>query len=128
MTKKNKKYLGIDWGEKRIGLSLGDSETGMVLPYKTIMSPKEIFSVISEEGIDEIVIGQPIKMSGEKFFLSEFNNFVSDIKAKLKIPVSLHDERLSSKAADALIGEKKIKAGRDEIAATLILQSYLDKK
>jgi putative Holliday junction resolvase len=127
MVNNPKKYLGIDWGEKRIGLALGDSETKLATPYKTIASGKEVLDVILEEGIDEIIVGKPIKMSGEEKYLDEFNNFITDLKNDLAIPVILVDERLSSKAADALVGNKKTKAGRDEIAAMLILQSYLDK-
>ncbi len=127
MTNQNKKYLGIDWGKSRIGLALGDSEIKLASPFKTIGSSKEVLDVVLEEGIDEIVVGKPIKMSGEEAYLDEFNKFINDLESDLAIPVILHDERLSSKAADALEGDKKIKASRDEIAAMLILQSYLDK-
>jgi putative Holliday junction resolvase len=127
MNSEFKKYLGIDWGMVRIGLALGDSETGLATPYKTIASGKEVLDVVLEEGIDEIIVGKPTKMSGEEKYLDEFNDFVEDLKNDLAIPVILVDERLSSKAADALIGTKKTKASRDEISAMIILQNYLDR-
>ena len=122
----DKKYIGIDWGEKRIGLALADEETCIALPFKTVGSLDELLMVIKEEEIDEIVLGSPKKMSGEAANNPLWLNFVEQLKAKGGKPVNFLDERLSSLAADALSGEKKDKAERDEIAATIILQDYLD--
>ncbi len=121
-----KKYLGIDWGEKRIGLALADEETSLALPFKTVSNLAELLALIEEEEIDIIVIGSPKKMSGEAANNPAWLNFVEQLKEKSGKPVNFLDERLSSLAADALSGEKKDKAQRDEIAATIILQDYLD--
>jgi putative Holliday junction resolvase len=121
-----KKYLGIDWGEKRIGLALADEETSLALPFKTVATLNEVLAVIKEEEIDEIIIGSPKKMSGEVANNPLWLNFVENLKEKSGKPVFFLDERLSSLAADALGGEKKEVAKRDEIAATIILQGYLD--
>ena len=123
-----KKYLGIDWGEKRIGLAIAEGETMMALPFDTISNINEILEVIEEEEINEIILGSPQKMSGREADNPKWLNFASRLKEKTVCPVILWDERLSSLAADALIGNKKTKAGRDEIAATIILQNYLDGK
>jgi len=121
-------YLGIDWGEKRIGLALGDDEIRVATPFKVVGSFDDVYRVVKEEKIDEIVIGEPIKMSGSnKNFLSDYENFVKELKEKLEIKLNFVDERLTSKAADALVGDKKTKASRDSIAAMLILQSFLDR-
>jgi putative Holliday junction resolvase len=122
----DKKYLGIDWGEKRIGLALADEETSLALPFKTVSGLAELLAVIKEEEIDEIVMGSPKKMNGEAANNPLWLSFVEQLKAKTDKPVNFLDERLSSLAADALSGEKKDKAERDEIAATIILQDYLD--
>ncbi len=121
-----KKYLGVDWGEKRIGLATADEETLLALPLKTVATLEELLAVISEEEIDEIIIGSPKKMSGEAANNPAWQEFVNRLKAKTVKPINFLDERLSSLAADALSGEKKDKAERDEIAATIILQDYLD--
>ncbi len=121
-----KKYLGIDWGEKRIGLALADEETCLALPLKTVSNLTELLAVIKTEEIDVIIIGSPRKMSGEVANNPSWLNFVEQLKEKSGKPVNLIDERLSSLAADALSGEKKDKAERDEIAASIILQDYLD--
>jgi putative holliday junction resolvase len=120
-------YLGIDWGEKRIGLALAQSETKIATPFKIVVSVPEILKVVNEEEIDLVILGKPNQISNLQYPISEqFKNFLSDLKNNLKIPIKLVDERLSSKAADALAGGKKVKASRDTIAAMIILQSYLD--
>ncbi|MCK5061030.1 Holliday junction resolvase RuvX [Candidatus Parcubacteria bacterium] len=123
----NKKYLGLDWGEARIGLAIGTSESKMALPLDTALTFEQVFQAIKDEEIDELVIGQPVKMSGDKIDLNkEYISFVEVLKNKINIPINFVDERLTSKAADSLAGDKKTKASRDAIAAMLILQSYFD--
>lgn len=122
-----KKYLGIDWGEKRIGLALADEETRLALPFKTVATLEELLQVIEAEEITDIVLGSPRKMSGEAANNALWLNFVERLKEKSSVRLYLLDERLSSLAADALGGAKKEKAERDEIAATIILQDYLDR-
>lgn len=121
------KYLGIDWGEKRIGLALGDSETGMATPFGVVAGVDDIIMTVRKEEVDVIVVGLPVKMSGKVETTDNFNKFLKEIKDNVKIPVLTVDERLTSKAADALPGSKKTKAPRDAVAAMLILQTYLDK-
>lgn len=65
MSDKIVKYLGIDWGEKRIGLSLGDSENKIAIPFKVVIEIDEILSAVKEEDIDEIIIGEPLAMNGD---------------------------------------------------------------
>jgi putative Holliday junction resolvase len=123
------KYLGIDWGEKRIGLALGDSETGIATPFKVVSGVDEIIKIIKSEEINIVVVGKPVSITNYKLQITnkEFNDFIGKLKEKTNIPVKFFDERLSSKAADALSGDKKTKAARDAVAAMIILQSYLDK-
>jgi RNAse H-fold protein YqgF len=120
-------YLGVDWGEKRIGLALGDSETKMAMPFKTVANAREVAKTAGEEMADVLILGEPIKMRGAADGLDKnFENFLAELKNLLpKIKIELVDERLSSKAADALPGGE-MKASRDEIAAMIILQSFLD--
>lgn len=126
---KGKIYLGIDWGEKRIGLALADGETRLAIPLSSVSSLKGLKEVILTEAPFVLVLGKPIKMSGESEKINPlFLNFL--LKLKEEFPnkrIELVDERLTSKQADALPGEKKDKASRDEVAAMIILQSYLDR-
>ncbi|MEK7557586.1 MAG: Holliday junction resolvase RuvX [Patescibacteria group bacterium] len=122
-----KKYLGIDWGEKRIGLAVGDSETKIAIPFKTVKNIEEVLQVIVDEEINIIIVGKPLSIVNYKLQITneKYNKFIKDLKDKSNLQIELIDERLSSKAADALIGDKKVKAKRDEVAAMLILQLYL---
>ncbi len=122
-----RKYLGIDWGEKRIGLATADSETGLALPLKTAGSLREVLAAVKEEEADILVLGAPRKLSGAEADNPAWQEFLAGLKETGK-RVELVDERLSSLAADALSGEKSEKAERDEIAATIILQNYLDRQ
>jgi len=123
------KYIGIDWGEKRIGLALADSEVKIATPFKTVKNIDEVKRTINNEQIDVIVAGKPISITDCKLQITnkKFNEFLQSLKNKINLPIELVDERLSSKAADALVGSKKAKASKDAIAAMLILQLYLDK-
>ena len=123
---KIKKYLGIDWREKRIGLATADDEVCLALPLKTVSSLAEVLSVLAEEEIDVIVMGSPRKMSGEAANNPLWLSFLDQLKERSGRTVILVDERLTSLAADSLEGSAAEKAERDEIAATLILQDYLD--
>lgn len=128
MQTQNVQYLGIDWGSVRIGLALGDSETGMASPYGIVASFDDVLKVIKKEEVEKIILGKPMMLSGgDENLMAGFVKFVEKLKKKTKLPIELIDERLSSKAADALVGDKKTKAGRDAVAAMLILQSYFDK-
>jgi putative Holliday junction resolvase len=127
MSDELKIYLGVDWGGKRVGLALGDSETKMAMPFKTVANAAEVVKTVGEEMVDVLILGKPIKMRGEGEGLDQnFVKFLEELKKLLpETPIELIDERLSSKAADALPGGD-LKASRDEIAAMIILQEYLD--
>mgnify|MGYP001806113060 FL=1 len=122
----DQQYLGVDWGEKRIGLALADIETRMALPFITVPDLRSLLAIVKAENIGLIVIGSPRKMAGEAASNPLFLSFLKDLQAQSPVPVVEIDERLSSKAADALPGQRRDKAGRDEIAATIFLQNYLD--
>ena len=121
------KYLGIDWGEKRIGLATAEEELNMALPLGTVADIAGILQTIEEEEITKIVLGRPYQMASLEHDISpDFLKFVTQLESQTKLQIIQVDERLSSLAADAMGGPKKMRAGRDEIAAALILQSYLD--
>jgi len=123
------KYLGIDWGEKRIGLALGDSETKIATPFKVVGDLVEVVKSIKEEEINKVIIGEPLGMANVKGLMAnEVIDFIHKLEKEIDVPIIKVDERLSSKGADALPGNKKEKSSRDEIAAMLILQTYLDRQ
>ncbi len=121
------RYLGIDWGEKRIGLALGDSETKIATPLGNVSSIEDILEIVRQEEINELVVGLPLSLSGEANKVSVgFKNFLNNLK-KYNFILHLVDERFSSHEADIRVGKKLKKFNRDAVAAMIILQSYLDK-
>jgi putative holliday junction resolvase len=125
MSDKIKNYLGIDWGEKRIGLAVAESETRLATPYKVVEDIKAVKDAIRQEKITEIIVGHPKRLS-DNVTTKKFQQFYEDIKKKIDLPITLMDERWSTKAISSLPGTKKSKAARDSISAMIILQTYLD--
>ncbi len=124
-----KKYLGIDYGAKRIGLAIGDSETKTAVVFGVAQNINDINKIVRQEDIGIIIIGAPYSIVDARHELpANFQAFLTELKAALpKAEIILEDERLSSKYADSLLGNKKTKASRDEIAAISILQGYFNK-
>lgn len=135
------KYIGLDLGSRTLGIALSDN-TGLIASnYKTIrhneeydLLLEEVKKLSEEVNAAGIVLGFPKNMNntiGPKGELSlEFKEKLENI---LTIPVYLQDERLTTKSAtDMLImgnvSRKKRKKVVDSLAATIILQSFLDKK
>ncbi|MDD3711455.1 MAG: Holliday junction resolvase RuvX [Patescibacteria group bacterium] len=128
-----KNYLGVDWGEKRIGLALANSESQIATPFRTVNNVSELITIIEQEKIKELVIGLPRKMIDGQVDNPKFINFLLILEDKMiahkinnKIKINFIDERLSSVQADSL-KNKKIKQDRDCVSAMIILQAYLDK-
>jgi putative Holliday junction resolvase len=134
MRKTNPKmYLGIDWGAKKIGLSLGDDHTNVAVPWLIVKDLAEVLKLLKKEAIDIIVVGEPKHLAG-KSDSKDFAKFLEALKSKTKLPIELIDERLSTRMANRLgydkkltVGQnKKVKKGDDAVAAMIILQSYFD--
>lgn len=122
------KILGIDYGEKRIGLAISDESLTFAREL-TILSPKEFWEqlnqLISDQQISKIVLGWPLNMSGgmtEK--TEEVASFKKQLMSKTGLIVEIIDERLSSAMAQNITGSKK---DLDSLAAQILLQNYLDK-
>lgn len=127
------KYLGIDYGGKRIGLAIGDDETHIAVPFETVEadSLKEavaaITLLIKEENIEKIVLGLPISMSGKEGGQVEIvRKFGAVLEKESGIKVEYEDERRSSKAAEGLTKGLHME-NKDAVAAMVILQTYLDR-
>jgi putative Holliday junction resolvase len=128
--------LGIDWGEKRIGVALSDSNGTIATPYETIDNDSNVVEqlkrLISETGAEHIVLGFPISLSGEDSHASDLMKArLEMLRDQLPIELELIDERLTTvsahkQLAEAGLSEKKRRNKVDEMAATIILQAWLD--
>ena len=135
------RYLGLDLGSRTLGVAVSD-KTGLIASnYEIIRHNEEydrlVFDVqklVDELEIDEIVLGYPKNMDGsegEKALLSK--NFKEELSKVIDKPIHLQDERLTTKSAtDMLIqgnvSRKDRKKVIDSVAASIILQTYLDRR
>jgi putative Holliday junction resolvase len=145
--------LGIDFGEKRVGVAVSDPEGLLALPLPVLDGSKEralldaIADLAREREVERVVIGLPLRLDGTVGGRAEATlRFRDLLAARLSVPIETWDERLTSAAAERLLrladGRESEKGGRprrrasslpkgekgrvDRIAAVLILQSYLD--
>lgn len=122
------RVLGIDYGEKRIGLALSDEEQKFSFEYD-IWQNYEFFerieSLIAEQDIEKIVLGFPLNMDGgETQKTQEVKEFKEHLLKQVSIPIEILDERLSSKMAAKIAGSD---SEIDSLAAQIILENYLNK-
>ena len=135
------KYLGLDLGSRTLGIAVSDGTGLIASSYKTIRHNEEyerllqeVKAIVEELNIQAIVLGFPKNMNnpiGPKGELSL--SFKEQLEKILDIPVILQDERLTTKSAtDMLImgnvSRKDRKKVVDSVAATIILQTYLDRR
>ena|SRR3989339_1013507 len=126
-------YLGIDFGERKIGVAI--SEGYFAKPYLVISANSldaqiaKIKNLCELEKITTIVVGFPVQ-DPQSVMAARIHTFLSHLKKAIQLPVILQDETLSSKEALAkmIAAGKKKKARRqdDAAAAAIILQNYLD--
>ena len=128
------RFLGIDYGEAKIGLALENNEDRLSLPYKILSEEdffKQIHSIIEDEEINEIVVGLPMNMKNEETQQTgKTNIFIEKLKNVIDLPVYIEDERMTSIMGGKLIrshGEKSKKQD-DASAASLILESFIRRK
>jgi putative Holliday junction resolvase len=124
------KYLGIDYGTKRIGVAISDEDGKLAFP-KTVIenNPESVFFVANlakEENINAIIIGESLDLSGnDNPLMKEINSFKENLSQKTSLPIVFEPEFFTSAEAERLQG----KNGKlDSSAAAIILKSFLDKK
>ena len=140
------KFLGIDYGTKRIGLAISDDDGQIAFPKEIILNDfdtfKKINEILKKEKINEVVIGESVDFSGKLNALSaRIEEFILELKEKFKLPISKQKEFLTSvearkggktkeiltqKQSHSRLKDKK-RGHIDASAAALILQRYLDK-
>ena len=132
------KYIGIDYGQKKIGLSVTDDNKVFAFPLETVKNIDFfdfIFDFTKENNVDKFIIGKPIRMSGENSEIeSEIIKFIKKLEKKFpNIPIVRFDERFTSKIATKSIlssgAKKKLRLKKeivDKISATIILRDFLE--
>jgi putative Holliday junction resolvase len=132
------RILAIDYGTRRIGLAITDElgVTAQGLPTLHRTNKRNDFDhlrrTIKNNCVAEIVVGLPLRMSGETGTQSaKVEEFAEELRARFKLPVHLFDERLTSVEANRVLDETEMSGRRrkevvDQLAAVLILRAFLD--
>lgn len=132
------RVLGLDVGSRRIGLAVSDPLGITAQGLETLQRRNKRYDfaalqeVIAEYEVGQIVLGLPLRMSGEEGIQSgKMQEFAEELRKKFGLPVHLWDERLTSVEANRLLRETGLSIEKraqavDRMAAVLILQSWLD--
>ena len=133
-----KRVLGLDVGSKRIGIAISDPLGITAQGLETLhrqnkrLDFEKLAKLAHDYEVAEIVVGFPLRMSGEEGIQAErMHAFAEELRKRLQLPVHLWDERLTSAEANRLLREAEMSIKRrgqvvDQMAAVLILQSWME--
>jgi putative Holliday junction resolvase len=133
------RIMGIDYGQRRIGLALSDPAQILSSSLMTITNRgdnavvSELRRIVSENSISAIVVGMPLNMNGSVGPRGkETIDFMNVINERLQLPVIPWDERLTSVSAQQVLTQSGKSPSRnkdkiDRIAAAILLQAFLDR-
>lgn len=134
------RYLGLDLGTKTLGLSISD-KTGLIASSLTILRHDDDFDllinelkkIIEEKEVEALVLGLPKNMNNSLGERAERTLLFKEKLEVFNLPIYLEDERLTTKVAENIlitadVSRKKRKKVIDKMAATVILQSFLDRR
>lgn len=121
------RILAIDYGEKKLGLAMGDTETKVASPFGILANNDQLIAelktIIQTEEINQIVLGLPRYLDGKDTdFTPKVQAFKDVLEAELLIEIIEYDERLSSRISEQLVGKK---GQQDDVAVMVFLQDYL---
>jgi len=134
------RVLAVDPGSRRVGLALSDEARLLASPLRTLEAEpastlsERLAAVAREVGAVELVVGLPRNLDGSSGAAAASARSLADqLKRSTRLPVSLHDERLSSVAAERHLVAQGVRRERrkglvDQLAATLILEAFLERK
>ncbi|MFP4084781.1 MAG: Holliday junction resolvase RuvX [Desulfonatronovibrio sp.] len=134
------RYLGIDFGIKRVGLAVSSTGSKMAFPLKTIFRTtrqalfEELVGLIIKEKIEAVVLGMPLGPAGEETYTArQVANFRKSLERRTHVPVYTVNEAYTSCEAQAVIKKQNLKPGRqkkilDQVAAVLILETFLNQQ
>ncbi|PIP21534.1 MAG: Holliday junction resolvase RuvX [Candidatus Nealsonbacteria bacterium CG23_combo_of_CG06-09_8_20_14_all_40_13] len=128
-------FLGLDVGDKKIGVAISHSEV-LANEYATLENNPEIFEQISKicqsENMEKIVVGLPISASGEDSAQAKkTRQFAKNLQGKIDLPVILENETLTTMEAEQILCDEGLTVAQakervDQLSAKLILQQFLE--
>jgi len=131
------RVLALDWGEVRIGAAISDPSGKIAFPFEKFIDSKsgteEIKKIVVELDVKKIIIGKPTNLAGQEGVSSKkVDEFASKIEQEVGLPIEFVDERFTSVEAGKRlsadgVNEEKQRTVKDNIAAQIMLQQYLNK-
>lgn len=124
------RYLGVDYGTKRVGIAVSDEGGTLAFPYAILDNNKTLLGkvedICSRESIETIVVGESVDYKGNpNVVMKEIGQFIDDLRTRVTVPIVTEREFLTTQQARFFQQEKE---RVDDSAAAIILQSYLDRK
>ena len=126
------RILGIDYGDRKIGLAFGDSDVRVAVPLEVIVNKGDVtiealVRRVKEEDIDQVVVGVPLPQGNHSGVqLEKTRTFIKALTDAVTVPVAEEDESFTSVESVRLQQEFNAQADEDALAAMLIVQSYID--
>lgn len=134
------RYLGVDFGERHIGLAIGDDDPRIVVPVDAVTRSSDaqaiaaLLVVAGREEVAGIVIGDPLRLDGTAGDAAQrARAFASKLEAATRIPVLLHDEALTSHEAASRLRAagappRRLRSAVHSVAAQVLLEDWLDRR
>lgn len=124
------RILGIDYGDKKIGLAFGDSSVKVAVPLDVVLNTgeatiRELAKRVKAEDIELIVVGVPLS-SQSQVQLEKSRAFIAKLQAVVSVPVKEEDESFTTAESRRLMAEEDAGAEEDALAAMLIVQQYIN--
>lgn len=138
MSAERGRVMALDIGARRIGVALSDTTRVLASPLTTLRAERpsaaiaRIAQLVAQHEVAELVVGLPLTLAGEIGPQAQLvQAFVEELRQAVTVPIHLFDERLTSVAAERMMVDLGIKPERrkariDEVAASIILQDFLD--
>lgn len=139
MDKEYYKVMGLDFGDVRIGVALSDVSRFLATGYETYTRKttekdlNHLAEIISQNKVRKVVFGLPLNMDGSRGIrVEKTEQFAAKLQEKCNVEIDYYDERLSSVTAEDILIEAGVRREKrkeviDKLAATIILQNYLDR-
>jgi len=126
------RILGVDYGQKRIGLAISDETGTIAVPLQYVTGLAGVVELATQRGAKKIVVGVPVRLDGQPTQQTTLTlQFIEKLRAATTVPIAKWDERLTSAQANRVLIEGNVsrrdrKENVDKLAAQLMLQSFLD--
>ena len=127
------RVLGLDFGTKRTGVAMSDPTRTVVQPHDAVLKANSsdgiasIAALVASFEVTRIVVGLPMGLQGaESPQAARSRSFAARLAQHVSVPIELHDERFTSRMADRTVAETGSGASRDSLAASHLLQSWME--